>query len=92
MLSFEIPISWERVKGIDYGYASESCCLWGTIDMNDGKLQYKKTVVKSPISKKYLLTCLQNYYKDDNHMIEELSNHILDNRQTKTYESIKHKN
>ena len=31
-------------------------------------------------------------YKDDNHMIEELSNHILDNRQTKTYESIKHKN
>jgi len=35
---FEIPISWERVKGIDYGYASESCCLWGTIDMNDGTL------------------------------------------------------
>ena len=63
-----------------------------TIDMNEGKLQYKKTVVKSPISKKYLLSCLQNYYKDDNHMIEELSNHILDNRQTKTYESIKHKN
>jgi hypothetical protein len=63
-----------------------------TIDMNDGKLQYKKTVVKSPISKKYLLTCLQNYYKDDNRMIEELSNHILDNRETKTYESIKHKN
>ena len=63
-----------------------------TIDMNEGKLQYKKTVVKSPISKKYLLTCLQNYKKDDSQMIEELSNHILDNRQTKTYESIKHKN
>ena len=63
-----------------------------TIDMNEGKLQYKKTVVKTPISKKYLLTCLQNYYKDDSQMIEELSNHILENRQTKTYESIKHKN
>ena len=63
-----------------------------TIDMNEGKLQYKKTVVKSPISKKYLLTCLQNCYEEDSHIIEELSNHILDNRQTKTYESIKHKN
>ena len=63
-----------------------------TIDMNEGKLQYKKTVVKSTISKKYLITCLQNYYKDDNHVIEDLSNHILENRQTKTYESIKHKN
>ena len=41
---------------------------------------------------KYLLTCLQNYYKEDSQMIEDLSNHILDNRQTKTYESIKHKN
>ena len=35
---FEIPIPWERVKGIDYGYASESCCLWGTVDINDGTL------------------------------------------------------
>tara|TARA_R110002020_G_scaffold47545_2_gene135199 strand:- start:1638 stop:3551 length:1914 start_codon:yes stop_codon:yes gene_type:complete len=35
---FEIPIAWERVKGIDYGYASESCCLWGTLDTNDGTL------------------------------------------------------
>ena len=35
---FEIPIAWERVKGIDYGYASESCCLWGTLDINDGTL------------------------------------------------------
>ena len=35
---FEIPIAWERLKGIDYGYASESCCLWGTIDVNDGTL------------------------------------------------------
>ena len=35
---FEIPLPWERTKGIDYGYASESCCLWGTIDINDGTL------------------------------------------------------
>jgi hypothetical protein len=35
---FEIPISWERVKGIDYGYASESACIWASIDPTDGTL------------------------------------------------------
>ena len=35
---FEIPISWERTKGIDYGYASESSCVWGTVDPSDGTL------------------------------------------------------
>ena len=32
---FELPAWWERVKGIDYGYAAESCCLWGAIDPDD---------------------------------------------------------
>ena len=32
---FELPNWWERVKGIDYGYAAESCCLWGAIDPDD---------------------------------------------------------
>ena len=35
---FEIPIGWERVKGIDYGYASESACIWATVDPSDGTL------------------------------------------------------
>jgi hypothetical protein len=35
---FILPIHWERVKGIDYGYAAESCCLWGIMDMNDNTL------------------------------------------------------
>ena len=35
---FEIPIGWERTKGIDYGYASESACIWGTVDPSDGTL------------------------------------------------------
>jgi hypothetical protein len=35
---FYIPSVWERVKGIDYGYASESCCLWGAVDRSDGTL------------------------------------------------------
>ena len=35
---FEIPLGWERIKGIDYGYASESACVWGAVDPNDGTL------------------------------------------------------
>jgi len=35
---FEIPIHWDRVKGIDYGYASESACVWGAIDRDDNTL------------------------------------------------------
>ena len=35
---FEIPVHWERVKGIDYGYASESACIWAAVDPSDGTL------------------------------------------------------
>ena len=35
---FAIPIHWERIKGIDYGYASESACVWGAIDRDDNTL------------------------------------------------------
>jgi len=35
---FHIPMTWERIKGIDYGYASESACVWGAVDRADGTL------------------------------------------------------
>ena len=35
---FEIPLNWERLKGIDYGYASESACIWAAVDPSDGTL------------------------------------------------------
>tara|TARA_B100000214_G_scaffold153450_1_gene109919 strand:- start:805 stop:2484 length:1680 start_codon:yes stop_codon:yes gene_type:complete len=35
---FQIPVHWERVKGIDYGYASESACIWAALDPSDGTL------------------------------------------------------
>jgi hypothetical protein len=35
---FQIPIHWDRVKGVDYGYASESACVWAAIDPSDGTL------------------------------------------------------
>ena len=35
---FQNPVGWERIKGIDYGYASESACVWGAIDPSDRTL------------------------------------------------------
>ena len=38
VIPFDIPLGWERTKGIDYGYASESACIWGSVDPTDGTL------------------------------------------------------
>ena len=32
---FQIPYHWMRYKGIDYGYAAESACIWANIDPED---------------------------------------------------------
>ena len=38
VIPFDIPLGWERLKGIDYGYASESACIWGAVDPTDRTL------------------------------------------------------
>jgi septal ring factor EnvC (AmiA/AmiB activator) len=54
------------------------------VDINNGKLLYKKTKVKTPINKDYLTKMLDNYFKDNP---EVDSNHIceflLENRPIK---------
>ena len=47
---FELPLHWERVKGIDYGYAAESCCLWGIVDQNDGTLIIYRELYKKGLT------------------------------------------
>ena len=47
---FELPLQWERLKGIDYGYASESCCLWGIVDANDGTLIIYRELYKKGLT------------------------------------------
>ncbi len=47
---FQIPISWERIKGIDYGYASESACIWGTVDKSDGTLIIYRELYKKGLT------------------------------------------
>ena len=47
---FALPAWWERLKGIDYGYASESCCLWGTIDPEDKTLIIYRELYKKGLT------------------------------------------
>ena len=60
-------------------------------DINGGALVYKKTKVKKPINKKTLLTALQEYYKNNSALAEEITKHVLDNREEQIKETIKRK-
>ena len=35
---FDLPLHWERVKGIDYGYAAESAVIWAALAPSDETL------------------------------------------------------
>tara|TARA_B100000214_G_scaffold318772_1_gene253187 strand:- start:258 stop:1946 length:1689 start_codon:yes stop_codon:yes gene_type:complete len=57
---FEIPIHWERIKGIDYGYASESACVWGALDPSDGTLIiYRELYRKGMLATELATTLMQ---------------------------------
>jgi hypothetical protein len=60
-------------------------------DINGGALVYKKTKVKKPINKKTLLSALQEYYKNNSALAEEITKHVLDNREEQIKETIKRK-
>jgi hypothetical protein len=60
-------------------------------DINGGALVYKTSKVKKPINGKTLMMTLQNYYKDQPQVAEELTKHILDNREEQIKETIKRK-
>ena len=60
-------------------------------DVNGGKLLYSQNKVKAPLNKKTLLATLHNYYKNDPSKAAELSEFILNNREIKIKETIRHK-
>ena len=60
-------------------------------DINGGALVYKKNKIKKPLNGKTLLLALQNYYKNDTKTAEELTKHIMDNREEQIKETIKRK-
>jgi hypothetical protein len=62
---FEIPMVWERLKGIDYGYASESCCLWGTVDINDGTLIIYRELYRKGLTGQELASIITDMEMED---------------------------
>lgn len=61
------------------------------LDANGGKLIYTKKKVKQSLSKKYLMTCLMQYFKDDATQAKEVSTFILNQRAEKIKENIRRK-
>jgi len=60
-------------------------------DINGGALLYKKNKVKKPINKKNLLSALQDYYKDNPKMAEDVTKHLMESREEEIKETIKRK-
>ena len=60
-------------------------------DINGGALVYKKNKVKKPINGKTLLVALQNYYKNEPKIAEDLAKHVIDSREEQVKETIKRK-
>jgi len=60
-------------------------------DINGGALVYKTSKVKKPINGKTLLAALQNYYKTDPKVAEDITKHVLDSREEQVKETIKRK-
>ncbi len=59
-------------------------------DINNGKLLYKTSKVKSGLNKNTLLESIQKYFiNDDSVNPSEITNFILDNRTIKTKDTIK---
>jgi hypothetical protein len=60
-------------------------------DINGGALIYKTNKVKKPINGKTLLNALQNYYKSDPKIAEDITKHVMDSREEQIKETIKRK-
>lgn len=59
-----------------------------SIEIKDGNLNYVKRNVKKPITKKYLVSVLNNYFHGDLEKVSELNTLIMDNRENEIRETI----
>jgi|NorSeaMetagenome_1021524.scaffolds.fasta_scaffold00057_48 hypothetical protein len=61
-------------------------------DITDGKIVYSQSKVKSSLSKKHIMECLNKYFeKFPNIDTDDVTNYILENRQETLKDNIKHK-
>ena len=67
---FKIPIHWTRLKGIDYGYAAESACVWATIDPDDDTLIIYRELYRKGLTGEDLANMLREYERDDRRSVQ----------------------
>ena len=61
-------------------------------DLTEGKIIYTKNNVKRPLNKTHIINSLNKYFADNpNIQTDEISKFIMDNRETKLKEGIRHK-
>ena len=61
-------------------------------DLSEGKIMYTSNKVRAPLSKKYLLESLAKYFGDDPNIdSNDVAEFVLDNREVKIKEGIRHK-
>lgn len=60
-------------------------------DINGGALIYKQKKTVKPISRKFLLSELQKYYKEQPELASDVAKHLLDNREVSVKDEIKRK-
>ena len=60
-------------------------------DINDGKIVYTKNKVKQALSKKHILNALTAYFQNDGDKAQDISAFIMNSRQVKIKENIRHK-
>jgi len=67
---FKVPIGWERLKGIDYGYASESACIWASVDSDDGTLIVYRELYKKGLTGEDLASMITNMELEDPYSVQ----------------------
>lgn len=66
---FDIPPTWTRLKGVDYGYAAESAVIWAAIDPNDETLIIYRELYQKGLTGEDLAARITAYEEGDAHSI-----------------------
>ena len=67
---FQIPYHWMRYKGIDYGYAAESACIWATIDPEDDTIIIYRELYQKGLTGEDLAEVITEMEKDERKSIQ----------------------
>lgn len=66
---FEIPSSWFRFKGVDYGYSAPSACVWCAVDPEDGTIIVYRELYKAGLTGEELGAVLVELEEDERRSI-----------------------